>query len=76
MNNEKPVSTAIMLAAVALALSSCGSVYPAGVGSRQWGQPQSAGWTTSPQVREAEQKSISRDMPYASVTAQGRIVQR
>lgn len=32
MNNEKPVSTAIMLAAVALALSSCGSVYPAGVG--------------------------------------------
>lgn len=59
-----------------LPLASCGSMYPSNDGAARWGSPQTAGWTTSPQVREAERKSIARDMPYASVTAQGKIVQR
>ncbi|NTF17501.1 hypothetical protein G6L37_03745 [Agrobacterium rubi] len=61
-----------------LMLASCGSTYPSAShpDSASWGQPQRAGWTTSPQIREAEEKSIARDMPYASVTASGKIVQK
>jgi hypothetical protein len=70
------LKTIIAAIAVALPLASCGSIYPSDDGARHWGSPQTAGWTTSPQVREAEQKSIARDMPFASVTAKGRIVQR
>lgn len=66
----------LAILAVSLPLASCANTYPAGDGTRHWGSPQTAGWTTSPQVREAEQKSIARDMPFASVTAQGKIVQR
>lgn len=61
-----------------LVLASCGSIYPSAShpDSATWGQPQRAGWTTSPQIREAEEKSIARDMPYATVTASGAIVQK
>lgn len=66
-----------LLAALGIAatlLSSCGSMYPSS--GRQYGHPQTAGWTTTPGIREAEQKSISRDMPFAAVSASGDIVQR
>lgn len=38
------------------------------------GKPQYMGWTTSPQAREAEKRSISRDMPYAVVKPTGTVV--
>jgi hypothetical protein len=66
---------AMLAVASGLGLSSCGSIYPSGDHMPRWGQPQQAGWTVSPQVREAERKSITKDMPYASVTASGSIVQ-
>jgi hypothetical protein len=67
-----------MAAASSLLLASCGSIAPSAShpDASSWGQSQRAGWTTSPQVREAEEKSIARDMPYASVTASGQIVQK
>lgn len=68
----------LMVAASTLMLASCGSIYPSTShpDSAGWGQQQRAGWSTSPQIREAEEKSIARDMPYASVTASGNIVQK
>jgi hypothetical protein len=70
-------SLPILAAASTLMLASCGSTYPSAShpDSARWGQPQKAGWATSPQIREAEEKSIARDMPYAAVTAAGAIVQ-
>lgn len=66
------------LATAIMTLSSCGSMYPSSdrADGRRFGSPQTAGWTTSKGVREAEQKSIARDMPFAAVSAQGNIVQR
>lgn len=68
----------LLAAASTLMLASCGSIYPSNShpGSASWGQPQRSGWITGPQIREAEEKSIARDMPYASVTAAGKIVQK
>jgi hypothetical protein len=67
----------LLAAASTLMLASCGSIYPSTShpDSANWGQPQRAGWAVSPHIREAEEKSIARDMPYASVTAAGAIVQ-
>ena len=66
-----------MLAAAAAFLASCGNMYPSPQhpDGTAWGKPQSMGWTTSHQMRQAEQKSIAADMPFNSVTASGRIVQ-
>ncbi len=35
--------------------------------------PQRTGWIVSPQVREAEKKSISHDIPYGVVGATGTV---
>lgn len=68
----------LLAVASPLMLASCGSIHPSAShpDAASWGQPQRSGWITSPQIREAEEKSIARDMPYASVTASGNIVQK
>lgn len=80
MKSYSKIRVARACAAVAVMgalLSSCGSTFPSPQhpDSHLWGQKQSMGWTTSMEMREAEQKSIARDMPFNSVTASGRIVQ-
>lgn len=70
---HKAVLVSVM-AAAAMSLASCGGMYPKA--DRQYGTKQVSGWTTSSGVREAEQKSIARDMPFAAVSAKGDIVQR
>nr|WP_250807946.1 hypothetical protein [Neorhizobium tomejilense] len=37
-------------------------------------EPQRTGWFTSPQVREAERKSIARDIPHGVVNPLGTVV--
>jgi hypothetical protein len=37
-------------------------------------KPQRTGWFTSPQVREAERKSIARDIPHGVITPTGTVV--
>lgn len=36
--------------------------------------PQRSGWTTSPGIREAERKSVARDIPYGVVNPKGTVV--
>ena len=36
--------------------------------------PQRSGWTTSPQIREAERKSLARDIPHGVVSPSGTVV--
>lgn len=78
LNSAGKVTLPLVAVASTLMLASCGSIYPSSShpDSANWGQQQRSGWTTSPQIREAERKSISRDMPFASVTASGSIVQK
>lgn len=77
LSTAKRFSVPLLAVTATMMLASCGSIYPSTShpDSANWGKPQKAGWTTSPQIREAEEKSIARDMPYASVTAAGTIVQ-
>ncbi|MNU37037.1 hypothetical protein D3C71_256650 [compost metagenome] len=77
LSTARRFSVPLLAVAATMMLASCGSIYPSTShpDSANWGQPQKAGWATSPQIREAEEKSIARDMPYASVTAAGAIVQ-
>lgn len=78
MTNRLSRHMSFIAVASTLALASCGSMYPSTShpDSASWGQPQRAGWTSSPQIREAEEKSIARDMPFATVTASGAIVRK